>query len=84
MCLYLGGGGMGMEPQIPPNEKCKKMKNKLQIICLIHFALAVTLMLVGIGSFFSIITPMILCCAAQQYSYCCLMFYVFYCLIDLI
>ena len=73
-----------MEPEIQPNEKCKKMQKKLQILCCIHFMLAIYLMITGVGGLMSIITPLILCCAAQKYSYCCIMFYIFYCLMDLI
>ena len=84
MCLMLGGGmGMPSEPPFPLTPKAKSMTQTLQFISMIHFILAVVLMLYG-GNFFSIMTPLILCCATCQYQYFCLMFYIFYSIIDFI
>ena len=86
MCLFLGGmGGMGgQEPPFPLTEKAKMWKTYLQILSLVHFTLAILVMTMGKGgSFFSLMTPLILCCATCSYQYCCLMFYMFYALIDL-
>ena len=70
-----------MEPPFPVTEKAKRMKNYLLILSLIHFTAALILLFYG-GSMFSVITPIMLCCAAQSMQYYCLMFYIFYSMID--
>ena len=72
---------MNQEPPFPLTDKAKQMKNYLQILSFIHFVLALIMMVYG-GNFFSVMTPLILCCATCSYQYCCLMFYIFYAMID--
>ena len=74
---------MESEPPFPVNEKAKKMRTNLFIISLIHFTLALVLIFYG-GSFMAVMTPIMLCCGAQSYQYCCLMFYIFYAMFDVI
>jgi hypothetical protein len=86
MCLFLGGMGMGnQEPPFPLTEKARNMTRTLQIVSLVHFTLVLIVMFTaptGATSFTMLITPLILCCATCSYQYYCLMFYIFYAIID--
>ena len=83
MCLMFPGMGRNREPPFPLTDKARSLTQTLQIVCLIHFIVAVIYLMNG-GSFTSLITPLILCCATCQYQYNCLMFYMFYAIIDFI
>ena len=69
---------MGMEPQFPPTPKCKEIKTQLQIVGLIHFGLALTLLIMGSGGIMDVCLPLFLCCATCSYNYCCIVIYIFY------
>merc|ERR1711865_878306 len=84
MCLFFPGMGMRQEPPFPLTDKARKMTQTLQIVSLVHFTLALIVMFTIGGSFTMLITPLILCCATCSYQYFCLMFYIFYALIDFI
>ena len=88
MCLFFPGMGMNQEPPFQLTVKAKQMTQTLQIISLIHFTLVLIIMFTvgggGFGSFTMLITPLILCCATCSYQYFCLMFYIFYAIIDFI
>ena len=83
----LGGGGdceQCMQPMFPPTPKAKEHKNKLQVIAFIQLFLVLALMFtVSIQFVQQLLTVCMLFCSTMNFNPCCLMFYIFYSMIDL-
>lgn len=83
----LGGGGLSksMEPQFPPTQEARMHRQRLQILSMVHLALALTMVfMTSGGGIYQLLTVLCLFCSTLNYSYCCLMFYMIYTLIDMI
>ena len=80
MCLF-PGGGMNMQPIVPPTPAALKHKNILYLVMLVHVILAIMLMFMSVFSgIFELVTVMILWCGTAQMNFCYLQFYILMCM----
>lgn len=65
MCLF-PGGGMNMQPVVPPTDLALKIKQKLYIVMFVHFLLSIMMMFLSVMSGIQeLITVMIFWCGIQ-------------------
>lgn len=86
MCLFpMGGGGLNMQPVVPPTPLGVKHRKRLYMIALVHLILSIIFMFINfIGGLYELMTVLILWCAASQMHFCTLIMYMVLCLNNLI
>ncbi len=87
MCLFpFGGGGMNMQPVVPPTPVGLKHRFRLYVLCVVHLILSIILMFAFslASGFYDLILVLILYCAAAQMHFCQLLMYIVFILNQLI
>lgn len=84
MCLF-PGGGLNMQPVVPPTAEGLKHKSRLYIIMFVHLILAIFMLFVyGFSGIHELINVLILWCATSQMHFCYIIFYMLMCMLGLI
>ena len=80
MCLF-PGGGLNMQPIVPPSQEGLKHKSRLYVVILAHLILAILMLFIhGISGIHELINVLILWCATSQMHFCYLLFYIIMCM----
>ncbi|CDW90675.1 UNKNOWN [Stylonychia lemnae] len=75
MCLF-PGGGINMQPIVPPTPLGLKLRTRLYIILIVHLVLSICLMFVSpVNGIYELLSILILWCAASQMHFCQMIIY---------